>query len=117
MPDLFLDIRDDLAGIGLVPAPVQVLGGQPELDDEIAGKVLRPDLARFSRQSRIRAASSSPMMIRASEPPMKVRLLPTRALFLRYCDMIPFLSESKRYLRYYNPNVRMSIPQVLINTK
>ena len=28
---------------------------------------------RFSRQSRSRAASSSPMMIRASEPPMNVR--------------------------------------------
>ena len=28
---------------------------------------------RFSRQSRIRAASSLPMMIRASEPPMKAR--------------------------------------------
>ena len=28
---------------------------------------------RFSRHSRIRAASSSPMMIRASEPPMKWR--------------------------------------------
>jgi hypothetical protein len=117
MSDVLLNVGDDLPGIGFVPAPVQLLGYDPELDDEIAGKVLRPDLARFSRQSRIRAASSSPMMIRASEPPMKVRLLPTRALFLRYCDMIPFLSESKRYLRYYNPNVRMSIPQVLINTK
>src|SRR5262245_61498001 len=30
---------------------------------------------RFSRQRRIRAASSLPMMIRASEPPMKLRLL------------------------------------------
>ena len=29
---------------------------------------------RFSRQRRNRAASSSPMMIRASEPPMKLRL-------------------------------------------
>src|SRR5471032_338426 len=29
---------------------------------------------RFSRHSRSRAASSSPMMIRASEPPMKLRL-------------------------------------------
>ena len=28
---------------------------------------------RFSRQSRSRAGSSSPMMIRASEPPIKVR--------------------------------------------
>jgi hypothetical protein len=30
---------------------------------------------RFSRQSRTRAASSPPIMIRASEPPMKLRLL------------------------------------------
>src|SRR2546422_8830435 len=30
---------------------------------------------RFSRQRRTRAASSEPMMIRASEPPMKLRLL------------------------------------------
>jgi hypothetical protein len=26
MPDFSLDIRENLAGIGLVPAPVQVLG-------------------------------------------------------------------------------------------
>src|SRR6516165_3010373 len=31
--------------------------------------------SRFSRQRRTRAASSAPMMIRASEPPMKLRLL------------------------------------------
>jgi hypothetical protein len=30
---------------------------------------------RFSRQSRSKASSSSPMMIRASEPPTKVRRL------------------------------------------
>ncbi len=45
MPDVPLDVRDDLAGIGLVPAPVEVLGGQAELDDEVAGEVLRLDLA------------------------------------------------------------------------
>ena len=45
MPNLPLDVRDDLPGIGLVPAPIEVLGGQPELDDEIAGEVLRLDLA------------------------------------------------------------------------
>ena len=45
MPDLPLDVRDDLPGIGLIPAPVQVLGGEAELDDEVAGEVLRLDLA------------------------------------------------------------------------
>jgi hypothetical protein len=43
--DLFLDIGDDLAGIGLVPAPIEVLGDEPELDDEIAREVLRLDFA------------------------------------------------------------------------
>ena len=46
MPDLPLDIRDELTGIRLVPAPVQLLGGQAELDDEVAGQVLRLQLAR-----------------------------------------------------------------------
>ena len=42
---LLLDIGDDLTGIGLVPAPVELLGGEPKLDDEVAGEVLRLDLA------------------------------------------------------------------------
>ena len=41
MPNLPLDIRNDLPGIGLVPAPIEILGREAELDDEIAGKVLR----------------------------------------------------------------------------
>ena len=41
MPDLALDVRYGLAGIGLVPPPVQRLGGQAELDNEVARKVLR----------------------------------------------------------------------------
>ena len=45
MPDLPLDVRDDLPGIALVPAPIEVLGDQAELDDEVAGEVLRLDLA------------------------------------------------------------------------
>jgi hypothetical protein len=44
MPHPFLNIDDHLAGIGLVPAPVQVLSGKTQLDDEIAGQVLRFDL-------------------------------------------------------------------------
>ena len=35
-----LHVRDDLPGIGLVPAPVQLLGNSAKLDDEIAGEVL-----------------------------------------------------------------------------
>jgi hypothetical protein len=40
MPDASLDIRDHLTGIRLIPAPVEVLGHHPELDDEIAGQIL-----------------------------------------------------------------------------
>jgi hypothetical protein len=46
-----LDVRNYLAGIGLVPAPIEVLRHHPELDHEIAGQVLRLDLAAlFSPQ-------------------------------------------------------------------
>jgi hypothetical protein len=45
MKNSALNVGDDLAGIGLVPAPVQLLGGQPELDEKVAGVVLRFDLA------------------------------------------------------------------------
>jgi hypothetical protein len=45
VPDLALNIGKHLTGIGLVPAPVQVLGRKPKLDNEIARQVLRLDLA------------------------------------------------------------------------
>jgi len=45
MPDLPLDIDEDLTGIALVPASVQVLGCYTKLDYEIAREVLRLDLA------------------------------------------------------------------------
>src|SRR6266699_643920 len=41
MPDLALDVGDAPAGIALVPGPVELLGGGPELHDEVAGQVLR----------------------------------------------------------------------------
>ena len=40
-----LDIAEDLAGVAFEPVPVERLGDHPELDDEIAGEVLRLDLA------------------------------------------------------------------------
>ena len=43
MPDLALDISDAPAGIALVPGPVEVLGGGPELYNEVAREVLRLD--------------------------------------------------------------------------
>ena len=40
-----LDICDDPPGIGLVPAPVKLLGGEAELHDQVAGQVLWLDFA------------------------------------------------------------------------
>src|SRR6516164_4225853 len=45
MPDPLLNIGDYLSAIGLIPAPVQVLGRNAKLDDEIARKVFGLDLA------------------------------------------------------------------------
>ena len=39
------NVGDALTRITLVPGSVEVLRGRPELHDEVAGKVLRPDLA------------------------------------------------------------------------
>ena len=47
MPHPLLHIGDNLTGIGLIPAPVQVLGRKTELYDEIAGQVLGLHLASF----------------------------------------------------------------------
>ena len=43
--DPALDVCDDLAGIALEPAPIELLGRGPELDDEVVGEVLGFDLA------------------------------------------------------------------------
>jgi hypothetical protein len=74
VPKVPLDVRDHLTGICLIPTTIKILCREAELDDKVAGEILRLDLASFSRQRRRRAASSSPMMIRASEPPMNWRL-------------------------------------------
>ena len=75
MLDAALDIRDAPAGIALVPGAVELLGCGPELHDEVAGQVFRLSLAAFfSPEADQSAASSLPMMIRASEPPMNERL-------------------------------------------
>jgi len=66
MKDLALHVGDDLAGVFLVPVPVQALRYRPELDQEVTGQILGSASPRFSFQRRTSAASSSSMMIRAS---------------------------------------------------
>jgi hypothetical protein len=41
MPDSSLNIRNHLAGIGLIQVPIQVLRGTPELDNKIIGEIPR----------------------------------------------------------------------------
>jgi hypothetical protein len=45
--DPALDLFDDVVAIASVPAPIERLGGEAELHDEIAGEVLRLGLAPF----------------------------------------------------------------------
>ena len=82
--------RDPPAGIALVPGAVEVLGRGPELHDEVAGEVLRLGLAPLLPPRRIRAASSLPMMIRASEPPMKERRASGFVHTLRFHGFLQF---------------------------
>jgi hypothetical protein len=42
---MLLNIRNHLASIGLIPVPIEVLGHDPELDDKVAGQILRLNLA------------------------------------------------------------------------
>ena len=74
MLDPTLHVTDLPAGTALEPGAVELLGG-----DRLSCTMRLPDKSSgsasplFSRQRRIKAASSLPMIIRASEPPMKER--------------------------------------------
>jgi hypothetical protein len=73
MADVALNVSDDLPGIGLVLLPVQLLGHDPKLDDEIAGQVLRLSLAALLPPQPHQGGFTSPVVIRAPEPPCKPR--------------------------------------------
>ena len=88
MLDAALDVADPPAGIALVPGAVEVLGGDPELHDEVAGQILRLGLAPLLAPRRIRAASSPPMIIRR---PIR-RRVGSRKVLSRYA--ILFLSPN-----------------------
>ena len=73
MQDPPLHVLDGVAGIALVPAPVEVLGDGAELDDQVVGQIFRLDLPSLLAPEPNEVASSLPMITRASEPPMKER--------------------------------------------
>ena len=73
MPNVLLHIRDDLAGIGLIPTAVELLCHRSKLDNEVAGEVVRVSLAAFLSPEPLQCVLIIPIMIRASEPPIKVR--------------------------------------------
>jgi hypothetical protein len=47
MADVSPDVGEDLAGVGLIPAPVQLLGSDAKLDHEVGRKVPRLDFPTF----------------------------------------------------------------------
>src|SRR5262249_35741875 len=62
---------------------------------------------RFSRQSWIRAASSLPMMMRASEPPMKVRRPSVHGCLLwSVCKPYYYLFQAILYIKYKYQEVK-----------
>ena len=75
MPDPLLDVGDHLPGVSLIPMPIEVFGDPPELNDEVSRQVLGLGLAAFlPPKPDAGPLRPTPMMIRASEPPMKLRL-------------------------------------------
>jgi hypothetical protein len=70
-----LDVGNHSAGIGFIPTSIEVLGHDPELDDEIAGKILRLDLAALfppqPQQSPLILARDDPSVRAAYKRPSK----------------------------------------------
>jgi hypothetical protein len=66
--DPALDVGYGSPSVAFVPASVQRLGGDAVLDNEVAAEILGSASPRFSCHSRISAASSALIVIRAPEP-------------------------------------------------
>jgi hypothetical protein len=64
MLDPALHLCDDISGVTLEPVPVKVLGDSAELDDEVAGKVLRLEFAAF-----LAPESNERRLVRAHDDP------------------------------------------------
>ena len=75
MPDPGLDVLDDVPARALIPAAVEVLSCQPELDQQVARLVLRVRFASFfspeALQGRVIGAHNGPGIY----PPTNIRRL------------------------------------------
>jgi len=75
VPNPPLNVSDCVSGIGLVPAPIEVLGGHPQLDDQVAGEVLglafAPFFAPQTEQGRLVRAHYDPG-VRASNEALPI---------------------------------------------
>jgi hypothetical protein len=87
--DPALDVGYRTLSVPFVPASVKRFGGDAELDDKVIAQILWLALTTFSRQRRIKAASSALIMVRASEPPINKRRS-TLALFELLVIMLSF---------------------------
>ena len=69
--DAPLDIFDEVSGLPLVPAPVEVLGHAAQLDDQVFGEILGLDLAALfppqPQQARLIIAHDEPGIGAADE--------------------------------------------------
>ena len=84
MPDPTLDVGEHLAGVAFEPVAVEGFGDDAELDNEVAGEVVGLEPRRVSRATGgVGRPRQSPMIIRASEPPMKERRCSKPPLGLR----------------------------------
>jgi len=79
VPDLLLYVDDHLPDTGLVPAAIELLGRDPELDYEIAGQVfpfyLTADLPPLPEESLFILAHDDPGIGSADETATVFRLL------------------------------------------
>jgi hypothetical protein len=97
MTHSLLDVGDHLPGIGLIPAAIEVLGGDPELNYEIAGQVLRLDLSPLlppkPEESTLIIAHDDPGIRAADEVATVFRLL-RRHEDLLHLEKIPYRKTS-----------------------
>jgi hypothetical protein len=99
-----LDAFDDLPGVALVPEPIEVLGHQTELDNQVAGEVLRlglpalfvpePDESRFIGPHDDPGVGTADEMtaLDRSEDPAHAHL---PAMSSAACAMVPVRSEAR----------------------
>ena len=84
MLDPPLHVLDGVAGVALIPAPVEVLGDRAQLDDQIVGEILRLDLAALlppqPNEHRLVAAHDHPG-VRAADEGAGRRVLAVSHLF------------------------------------